>query len=278
MKKYILNNGVEIPGIGFGTWRIPGGEDSLKATLEAIEVGYRHIDTAALYETEESVGKAVRACGIPRDELFVTSKVWLDDRGYDKAMKACEASLKALNMDYIDLYLIHWPAAAKQFENFEEVNLSTWRALTELYKAGKIRAIGVSNFRPHHLNALMNTEILPMVNQIEYHPGYLQEETVKFCKDNGIAVEAWSPLGSGRVLEHETLRKIAEKHNKSTAQVCIRFCTENGIIPLPKSKTEKRIIENIDVFDFSLDASDHKAIREMGIFGYSGFDPDNPDF
>ena len=276
--KIKLRNGVEIPGIGYGVWQMPEGEDTVNAILSAIKAGYRHIDTASIYRNETSVGEAVRRAEIPRSELFITSKVWNRCRGYDLTIEAFNKSLAKLGLSYLDLYLIHWPAAAKQFDNFEEVNLSTWRALTELYKAGKIRAIGVSNFRPHHLNALMNTEILPMVNQIEYHPGYLQDETVKFCKDNGIAVEAWSPLGSGRVLEHETLRKIAEKHNKSTAQVCIRFCTENGIIPLPKSKTEKRIIENIDIFDFSLDESDHKAIREMGMFGYSGFDPDKPDF
>jgi diketogulonate reductase-like aldo/keto reductase len=276
--KITLRNGYEMPAIGYGVWQMPEGEDTVNAILSAIKAGYRHIDTAAIYRNEVSVGEAIKRTDIPREELFITSKVWNRCRGYDLTIEAFNKSLAKLGLDYLDLYLIHWPAAAKQFENFEEVNLSTWRALSELYKAGKIKAIGLSNFRPHHIKALMNTEVLPMVNQIEYHPGYLQDETVKFCKDNGIAVEAWSPLGSGRVLENETLIDIAKKHNKSTAQVCIRFCIQNGIIPLPKSKTPERIRENINVFDFELDLEDVTKIRNMGTVGYSGFDPDNPDF
>lgn len=276
--KITLSGGYKIPAIGYGVWQMPNGEETVSAILEAIKCGYRHIDTAAIYRNEESVGEAIRRTEIPREELFITSKVWNRCRGYDLTLEAFEKSLNKLGLDYLDLYLIHWPAVAKQFENADEVNLSTWRAMTELYKSGKVKAIGVSNFMPHHLKALMDTEVKPMVNQIEYHPGYLQDETVKFCKENGIAVEAWSPLGSGRVLENETLMQIAKKHNKSVAQICIRFAIENDVIPLPKSKTTERIRDNIDVFDFSLDSEDIAKINNMGLVGYSGFDPDNPDF
>ena len=271
-----LFGGVKIPCIGFGTWQAADGEIAESAVKAALEAGYRHIDTAAIYRNEESVGRAIRESGIPREEIFVTTKLWNKCRTYELAYSAFERSISKLGLDYVDLYLIHWPASPAEYDNFNEINLATWKAMTELYKAGKIKAIGVSNFLPHHLDALMQTEIAPMVNQIEFHPGYMQAETVKYCKENNIAVEAWSPLGSGRVLSDPRLIEIAKKYNKSVAQVCVRWCLQNGTIPLPKSVTPARIVENADVFDFEISAEDMNVINGFETFGESGFHPDKP--
>ena len=273
-----LLNGIEIPCIGFGTWQTPDGETAVTAVKAAIEVGYRHIDTAAAYGNEESVGKAIRESGIPRAELFITSKVWNTDRGYESTLQAFEKTLERLGTDYLDLYLIHWPANSTQFEDWAQINLETWRAMTDLYKAGRIRAIGVSNFLPKHLEPLMETEVKPMVNQIEYHPGQMQEETVSYCKENGILIEAWSPLGTGKMLSNETLMAIAEKYNKSVAHLCIRWCVQNGTLPLPKSITPSRISDNLEVFDFEISEEDMKTINQMEYFGGSGLNPDTIDF
>ena len=282
METRTLKNGVTIPAVGFGTWQTPDGQVALCSVKKAIEYGYRHVDTAACYENEVGVGagiaKAIANGTVSRDMLFVTSKVWNTERGYDKTMAAFEKTLSDLGLGYLDLYLIHWPAAAHQYENWEEINLQTWRAMTDLYKAGKIRAIGVSNFKPHHLKALMEIEVQPMVNQIEYHPGFLQDETVQYCKENGILVEAWSPLGTGAMLTNETLQEIAEKYDKSAAQLCIRFCLQNDVVPLPKSVTPERIDENLDVFDFEISDEDMETIRQMPDFGSKGLDPDKVDF
>ena len=186
--------------------------------------------------------------------------------------------MSKLGLEYLDLYLIHWPAVAKQFDNADEINLSTWKALTELYKSGRVKAIGLSNFKAHHMAPLMETEVIPMVNQIEYHPGFLQSETVDFCKKNNVALEAWSPLGSGRMLKDGNLLSIAAKYGKSVAQICIRFALQNGLIPLPKTATISRISENLDVFDFEISDEDMCRIAAMPEGGFSGFDPDNPDF
>ena len=277
-KEIILSNGVAIPSIGYGTWQTPEGEECIGATLRALDFGYRHIDTAAIYRNEMSVGEAVKRSGIAREDVFLTSKVWNKCRGYDMVMSAFERTVGKLGVDYLDLYLIHWPASKKQYENPDEINLDTWRAMTELYKAGRIKAIGVSNFKPHHLAPLMETEVVPMVNQIEYHPGYAQAQTVEFCKKNGIALEAWSPLGSGRVLSDPDLSRIAEKYGKSVAQICIRWCLQNGVIALPKSVTESRIKQNLEVFDFEISEEDMNFINSMGEVGYSGLDPDEVDF
>lgn len=224
------------------------------------------------------VGKGIKASQAERSSLFITSKVWNPDRGYENTMAAFEKTMIDLNLDYLDLYLIHWPASSSQFENWEEINLETWRAMTELYKAGRIKAIGVSNFLPHHLRMLMETEVQPMVNQIEFHPGQMQEETVSYCKDHNIIVEAWSPLGTGRMLSNEMLKSIAAKYGKSAAQLCIRWCLQNGILPLPKSVTPSRIIENADVFDFEITNEDMEAINGMEYCGGSGLHPDKVDF
>lgn len=279
MNGYIeLSNGERIPSIGFGTWQTPDGKTAERAVSFALRNGYSHIDAAAIYGNEKGVGAGIRASGVPRERIFVTSKVWNTERGYESTKRAFRKTLSDLGLDYLDLYLIHWPANRKQFGNADEINLETWMAMTELYKEGKIRAIGVSNFLPHHLELLMGTGVKPMVDQIEYHPGCLQEETVSFCQKNGIAVEAWSPLGQGRVLGDRNLARIASHYGKSTAQLCIRFAMQNGVIPLPKSVTDARIRENIDVSDFAISDEDMAEIRVMGDFGGSGLNPDEIDF
>lgn len=275
---YTLVNGVKIPCVGFGTWQTPDGETAVNSVKCAIRDGYRHIDTAAAYGNEVSVGKAIRESGIPREELFVTSKLWNAERGYETTLRAFDKTLSDLGLDYLDLYLIHWPASSHLFDNWTEINLATWKAMTELYKAGKIRAIGVSNFLVHHIEPLMETEVKPMVNQIEFHPGMMQKEIVKFCNDNNILVEAWSPLGSGRVLSDERLTAIAEKYGKSVAQLCIRWCLQNNTLPLPKSVTPSRITDNTKVFDFEISHEDMTFINGFEKIGYSGFHPDELDF
>jgi diketogulonate reductase-like aldo/keto reductase len=273
---YVLSNGVKIPCVGFGTWQAEDGEVAYNAVRVALECGYRHIDTAAIYRNEESVGRAIRDSGIPREEIFVTTKLWNKCRSYDLAYSAFERSISKLGLEYVDLYLIHWPASPASYENYNEINLDAWKAMTELYKKGRIRAIGVSNFLPHHLDALMKTEIAPMVNQIELHPGYTQSEAVEYCKKNNILVEGWSPLGSGRVLSDPRLLDIAEKYNRSTAQICLRWCLQKGALPLPKSVTVSRIIENSNIFDFEISADDIRRIDSFETFGESGFHPDKP--
>lgn len=279
---FLLNNGYPIPCVGFGTWQTPDGETATMAVCEAIKNGYWHIDCAAVYGNEKSVGmgikKGLEETGISREEIFITSKVWNTERGYEKTMAAFQKTCEDLGVEYLDLYLIHWPANKKQFENWDEINLDTWRAMTDLYKQGKIKSIGVSNFMPHHLESLMKTEVKPMVNQIEYHPGTLWKDTIEYCKKNQILIEAWSPLGSGRVLADERLKSIAQKYNKTVAQICLRFVLQNGALPLPKSITPSRIAANLDVFDFELSQEDMSEINHMPEFGFSGLHPDEIDF
>ncbi len=273
-----LNNGIKIPCVGFGTWQTPDGETAVNSVKAALEAGYMHIDTAAVYGNEESVGRAIAESGVRREDIFVTSKLWNECRGYESTLAAFDETMKKLGLDYLDLYLIHWPANKLQFENWNEINLATWRAMTELYREGKIRAIGVSNFLPHHLESLMQTEVVPAVNQIEFHPGFMQSETLEYCKKNGIVVEAWSPLGTGRMLSNETLIAIARKYDRSVAQLCIRWCLQNGTLPLPKSVTPARIVENTDVFDFVISDEDMTVINAMEYCGGSGHNPDTVKF
>jgi diketogulonate reductase-like aldo/keto reductase len=258
-----LSNGVSLPCVGYGTWQTPDGEIASKSVKLAIEAGYRHIDCAAVYANEISVGRGIKASGIPRNELFITSKVWNTERGYDKTIKAFEKTLSDLQLDYLDLYLIHWPANSKQFSDWDSINLDTWRAMTDLYKARKVRAIGVSNFQLKHLRSLLETEVKPMVNQIRFHPGMMQQEIVSFCKENGLTVEAWSPLGQGKVLSDPVLQEIADRYGKSTAQVCIKWCLQHDICPLPKSVTPDRIKANAEVVDFTLTVDDMATIDKM---------------
>lgn len=274
----MLPGGAWLPAIGYGTWQTPDGDTAKNAVEAAIRAGYRLIDGAAAYDNEVSVGAGIKASGVKREELFLTSKLWNTERGYDKTMAAFEKTLADLGTDYLDLYLIHWPAAAHQYKDWEKLNAETWRAMCDLYKAGRVRAIGVSNFKPRHLDALMKTEIPPMIDQIEFHPGFRQEETVAFCFEHQIAVEAWSPLGTGRMLKNPELKRIAAKYGKSTAQLCIRWCIQNQVIPLPKSVTPSRIRENLDVFDFEISKADMRQINAMPYIGGSGLDPDKIDF
>ncbi len=275
---FVLSNGVKIPCIGYGTWQTPDGETAVKAVKSAIENGYRHIDGAAVYENETSVGEGIKESGIDRKELFVTSKVWNNNRGYEKTIKACEKSLKDFGLDYFDLYLIHWPANPKTNpDDWNEVNLDTWRGMIDLYKAGKVKAIGVSNFKVEQLKPLMETEVKPMVDQIENHPGFWQPEIIKYCQKNGIVVEAWSPMGSGAVLSNEIMKKLAEKYGKTVAHMCIRWNLQKNVLPLPKSVTPSRIADNTKVFDFTISDEDMKMIDAIENVGYSGNNPETFD-
>jgi diketogulonate reductase-like aldo/keto reductase len=272
-----LSNGYSIPVVGFGTYKVEDGQETEQAVHWALQHGYRHIDCAAVYHNEKSVRKAIEKSGIDRSELFITSKVWNTDRGYEKTMKAFQKTIDDLGVNYLDLYLIHWPAAAHQYANWEEINLDTWQALIDLYKQGKVRAIGVSNFKPHHLKALMETEIKPMVDQIEYNPGWMQKETVDYCKEHDIVIEAWSPLGRGNVLKNETLQEIAHQVGKSTAQVCLRWELQHDIVILPKSVHEDRIVANTQIFDFELSDQQMKTIDGI-VIEREHRDPDTIDF
>ena len=276
---FMLNNGLSIPCVGYGTFQTPNDE-TCAAVLEAIKVGYRHIDTAAFYGNEEGVGEAVRKSGVPREQLFITSKVWNSDRGYEKTKAAFAKTMKNLQMEYLDLLLIRWPANRKQFGDAAKgINAETWRAMEELYQEGKIKAIGLSNFLPHHIDELMETaQIKPMVNQIEFHPGWAQTDIVEYCLKNDIVVEAWSPLGRKDALENETLKSIAAKYGKSVAQLCIRWVLQHGVLPLPKSVTPSRILENTKVFDFTIDAADMQAIDALKNIGGQCALPDEVDF
>lgn len=269
---YTMSNGVQIPCIGYGTWQTPDGETAVNSVKCALENGYRHIDTAAGYANEGSVGEAVRLSGVKREDIFITTKHWVTERGYEKTIAACEESLRQLGMDYLDLYLIHWPMVEKRGENWRDVNADTWRGFEKLYKDGKVRAIGVSNFLPNQLEALkLTAEIMPHVNQIEFHPGYTQPELVNYCKAHNILVEAWSPLGCGEVLGDSTVNAIAEAHGKTAAHVCIRYALQHGVLPLPKSVTPSRIADNTNVFDFELTADEMKTLDAMPRTGFSGF-------
>ena len=274
-----LSNGVTIPGLGYGTYQTPP-EDAYRAVTDALAVGYRHIDTAALYGNESGVGQAVKDSGLKREEVFITSKLWNTERGYDKAMAAFEKTLAELGTDYLDLYLIHWPANEKQFgQEAAALNLDTWRAFEDLYKAGKIKAIGVSNFMPNHLEALLaQAEIKPMVNQIEVHPGWPQTEVIRYCQRNDILVEAWAPLGEAAALSNSVLAKIAAKYDHTPAQVCLRWEIQQGILPLPKSVHKERMAENTKLFDFELTEDEMDIIGALRNLGGQCKVPDQVDF
>lgn len=266
-----LNNGIEIPEIGFGTWHIKDEKELEFSIKTAIENGYTHIDTASKYKNEELIGNTIEKYNISRENLFITSKLWNEDKGYDKTIKAFQGTLDRLKTDYLDLYLIHWPMTA---ENWEELNAETWRAFEDLYKMGKVKAIGVSNFMIQHMESLRKkATILPMVDQIEFHPGMMQKEILKYCRSNNIVVEAWSPLGSGRMLDNKELKRIADKYKKSVAQICIRWCVQNNVIPLPKSTHLERIKDNIDIYDFKISDEDMQYINNMEYFAGSGLTP-----
>ena len=270
-----LSNGVKMPWFGLGVFKVEEGPVLVNAVRSAIKHGYRSIDTAAIYENEAGVGQGIREgieeAGISRSDLFVTSKVWNADLGYESTLAAYETSLEKLGLDYLDLYLVHWPVEGKYKD--------TWRALETLYKEDRVRAIGVSNFQIHHLQDVMkDAEIKPMINQVEYHPRLTQKELQAFCKEQGIQMEAWSPLMQGQLLDNKTLQAIAEKHGKTTAQVILRWDLQNGVITIPKSTKEHRIIANADVFNFELTKEDMEKIDALNQNHRVGPDPDNFDF
>jgi len=258
MNTVTLNNGVKMPQLGLGVWRVPE-EEAAAVVKKAIEVGYTSIDTAAIYKNETGVGKAVKQAGVNREDLFITSKVWNTDQGYDKTIAAFEASLERLGMDYLDLYLIHWPMPNS------DMYIDTYKALEKLYRDGRVRAIGISNFEPEHLQRLMEaTEIKPVLNQVECHPYFAQNELKQFCKQHNIFVEAYSPLDQGGdVLTNEAVTTIAQKHGKTPAQVVLRWHLQNDTITIPKSVTPSRIEENFQVFDFELTTEDMTAINVL---------------
>jgi 2,5-diketo-D-gluconate reductase A len=254
----LLNNGIEIPQVGFGVWRVPSAETQA-AVATALDAGYRHIDTAKLYGNEEGVGAAVRESGLDRDRVFVTSKVWNSDHGYDSTLRAFDASLERLGFDVLDLYLIHWPLPA------QDTAAETWRALERLYLDGRVRAIGVSNFEPEHLRRLVDrSEVIPAVNQVELHP-YLQQHAVRKTNEElGVATEAWSPIAKGGdLLGDETVTRLADKHGRTPAQVVLRWHVQLGTIVIPKSVTPARIAENLDIFGFELDVEDMTALTSL---------------
>lgn len=266
-----LHNGVKMPWFGLGVFKVEEGPELVHAVKTAIQHGYRSIDTAAIYGNEEGVGRGIAESGVAREELFITSKVWNADLGYESTLAAYETSLKKLGLDYLDLYLIHWPKAG--------LYKDAWRALETLYKAGKVKAIGVSNFQIHHLEDLLaDAEIKPMINQVEYHPRLTQKELHAYCTETGIQLEAWSPLMQGQLLDNPVLKEIADRHGKSVAQVILRWDLQHGVVTIPKSTNEHRIAENAAIFDFELTAEDMERIDSLNENLRVGPDPDNFDF
>ncbi|MCD4509667.1 aldo/keto reductase [Brucella pseudogrignonensis] len=252
-----LNDGNHIPQLGYGVWQV-GNDEAISAVSEALKVGYRHIDTAAIYGNEEGTGKAINESGIARGDIYLTTKLWNKEQGYESTLKAFDESLKKLGTDYVDLYLIHWPLPSK------DLFMETWRAFIKIKEEGRAKSIGVSNFRTADLERILKeSDVVPVLNQIELHPQFQQDELRLFHSKHDIATEAWSPLGQGTILENPTLRSIAEKHGKSVAQVILRWHIETGNIVIPKSVTPARIKENFEVFDFSLNGTDHDAITKL---------------
>ena len=262
-----LNNGVEMPWVGLGVFLTNPGPEVEESVTSALSMGYRHIDTAAYYRNEVGVGKAIRLSGIAREELFVTTKVWNTDQGYERTLRAFGESRKALGIGYIDLYLVHWPVSGQYRE--------TYRALEKLYRDGEVRAIGVSNFLVHHLDDLArHSEVTPAVNQVEFHPFLLQPELLAYCREHRIQFEAWSPMTRGRRLDDSTIVEIAEKHGKSAAQVLLRWDLQHEVVTIPKSIHADRIRENSRIFDFELDADDMKRLDGLDEGSRIGPDPD----
>ena len=254
-KFMLLSNGVKIPSIGFGTYKSGDDEETAKIIKNALNLGYKMIDTASFYNNEVGIGNGIKESGIDRKDIFIVTKLWNDDHGYDNTIEAFNKSLNNLQVDYIDLYLIHWP---------NKLNAETWRAFEHLYETGKVKAIGVCNFKVEHLEELKKTaKIMPMVNQVEIHPFSTKNNIINYCKDNNIKVVAWSPISRGRVLSNELMIDLSQKYKKSIVQILLRWHMQKGVIPIPKSSNENRIKENIDIFDFEISSEDMKAIDSL---------------
>ena len=263
---FSLANGVDIPCLGFGTWQMKEGPETVAAIQKALELGYRHIDTAAYYQNERSVGQAVRASGLPREAVFVTSKVWNTDRGYESTLRAFDRTMEKLGLDYLDLYLIHWPRPDLELEDWAKLDRETWCALERLYESGLVRAIGVSNFQPDRLvDLILHNEVVPAVNQVETHPFCQQTEAAAVMASEGVQIESWAPFAEGRnnLFGNGTLVSLAAKYRKSVAQVVLRWLIQRGVVVIPKSVRPERMAENIAVFDFHLAPEDMDLIATL---------------
>ena len=275
MKYKELSNGNSIPYIGLGTWKLTDRQLLSGLIGAAYEKGYRLIDTAAAYSNEIAISKAVSENGINREDLFISDKVWNSSRGYDAVRKACQTSLKKLKTDYLDMYLIHWPASMKLYSDWSKINADTWRGMESLYEDGIVRNIGVCNFKIHHLEELKKSaNIMPVIDQVELHPGMNQNELIEYCRQEKIALEASSPLGNGQILENDVLRKISEAKAVSPAQVALRWEYQKDVITIPKTSDISRLGSNIDIFDFELSDDEMKMIDSIPYCGGIGLDPD----
>ncbi len=267
----ILNNGVEMPWLGFGVFGLEDGQQVEGAVRQALDIGYRSIDTATIYRNERGVGTAIRKCGIPRDEIFLTTKVWNDDQRARRTPAAFEESLNRLQVDYVDLYLVHWPVKGCYKE--------TWREMEKIYRSGRARSIGVSNFMPNHLDDLLSDcEVVPSVNQVEFHPHLVQPQLLAYCRNRKIQVQAWSPLISGQIASDPTALSLAEKYRKTPAQIVLRWDLQHEVVTIPKSKQPDRIAENADIFDFELADEDMNLLDASDTGQRIGPDPNNFDF
>lgn len=267
----LLHNGVAMPWLGFGTWELQNSDDAVRSLRTAIDTGYRSIDTAAMYQNEKAVGQAIREYGLDRQEFFVTTKVWNHDQGYEQTLRAFEESRKQLGMDYVDLYLIHWPVKEKYID--------TWKALEHLYEQGAVKAIGVCNFQIHHLESLFaKSRVVPMVNQFECHPLLSQKDLIRYCKEHQIQPEAWRPLMKGNHLNQPEILELADRYERTAAQIILRWHLQNGVVVIPKSSNETRIRENAQVFDFTLSNEDMLRMDGLNQNHRTGADPDNFDF
>lgn len=272
MNFYKLSNNIQIPAIGFGTWNLENGSAATEVVLNAISSGYRMFDCAYSYGNDFFIGKALKKSELNRNEFFIINKVWNDFRTQEQVVDVCKKSLKLMKLDYFDLYLIHWPEK-KENPMWKEINYNAWKGMEQLYNEGLVKSIGVSNFDISQIEALKEkgSTILPMVNQIEIHPGFNQMEVIDYCKQNNIIVQGWSPLGSGDVFENETLKNISKKYNKSISQICLRWSVQKGIIPIPKTKNVERMGENINIFDFVIGDADMELINNITNVDHSKF-------